>query len=965
MDMNGLELIHLVERQGLKILNTDARCLGSITRHRLTKRGVEQAILDYILVCENMFTFFDSMIIDEARHFPLTNYLPNGTRKPSDHNILLASFKLTYNRNKMRSPRREIFNLKNTECRKEFFNQTNICEAFKKITTSECSVQTKCERFFSTLDGKLHKCFKKIRVKQQQSIRPKRTELHKCLLERSRLSATLDNVKCNLAKEITVNCIEELDTTISKMTSRENAARILENIKSLTDTEGKFSLLSMWKLKSRIINCSTEKPTAKKDKNGTLLTTPYLLKELYLNTYIDRLQNRPIRKDLLDIYNLKMELWELYNYELENTPSSDWTESDLDIVLRGLKNNKTRDPHDLINEIFKPSTMGNDMKEALLSLFNQIKRDKIVPEAFKYANISSIYKNKGSQQSLDNDRGIFVVTILRMILDGLIYKEKFPLIDKNMSSSNIGARSKRNIRDHLFIVYGIVNSVVNGTSAPIDLQIYDVQKCFDELWLEDVMLDIVSTLPEQARDEKIALIYKLNEDSLVAVKTPFGLTKRVSIKNVVMQGGKWGPVKCSNSIDQIGKKCLNRRECLYKYNGEVYIPPLAMVDDLLAVAKCGSESLDMNIKINCEIDMKKLRLHTPDINGKSKCHVIHVQKQGKHRPRECLQLSINGYPMEEVEHDRYLGDIISNNGNNIRNIQDRVSKGLGIISHIFDILKNISLGTYYFRIALALREAFLINGILFNSEIWYGLNKTQIEKLMEVDILFLRKLFRVSASCPREALFLESGCLPFDIIIKERRLKYLHNILTREPTDMLYSFFQAQWWNPVRNDWTIQIKEDLEMFEMSANLESIASHKKEKFKAIIKEKARDIAFKRLLRKKELHSKMKNLRYTELKVQEYLVDGKLTVNQALEAFKSRVRMTLYWDNFKGWKLEQTCPVCKDSSQVDTQSHSFNCGVISQNIQIKGEYADLFNSKLSIDLVKTVVNIEKFRKQYVEK
>ena len=182
---------------------------------------------------------------------------------------------------------------------------------------------------------------------------------------------------------------------------------------------------------------------------------------------------------------------------------------------------------------------------------------------------------------------------------------------------------------------------------------------------------------------------------------------------------------------------------------------------------------------------------------------------------------------------------------------------------------------------------------------------------------------------------------------------------------MLYSFFQAQWRNPVRNDWTIQIKEDLEMFGMSANLESIASLKKEKFKAIIKEKARDIAFKRLLRKKELHSKMKNLRYTELKVQAYLVDGKLTVNQALEAFKSRVRMTLYWDNFKGWKLEQTCPVCKDSSQVDTQSHSFNCGVISQNIQIKGEYADLFNSKLSIDLVKTVVNIEKFRKQYVEK
>ena len=179
------------------------------------------------------------------------------------------------------------------------------------------------------------------------------------------------------------------------------------------------------------------------------------------------------------------------------------------------------------------------MKAALLNLLNQIKNDQLMPQSLLYANISSIYKKKGSRQCLENDRGIFVVSSVRMILDTLIYQEKFPSIDKRMTCSNIGARRNRNIRDHLFVTYAIINSVVKGGEDPVDLQIYDVQKCFDELWLEDCMIDILSTLPNSEWDDKIALLYKMNRSSHVAVKTPFGLTQRVLFENIVMQGGKF------------------------------------------------------------------------------------------------------------------------------------------------------------------------------------------------------------------------------------------------------------------------------------------------------------------------------------------------------------------------------------------------------------------------------------------
>ena len=199
----------------------------------------------------------------------------------------------------------------------------------------------------------------------------------------------------------------------------------------------------------------------------------------------------------------------------------------------------------------------------MLDLFNTIKQEQKLPKFLQFANITTIYKKKGSPQEMNNDRGIFVVSVMRMILDSLIYDEKYPLVDGQMSNSNIGARKNRNIRDHLFIVYGIINSVLNGTDDPVDIQIYDVEKCFDALWLEDCMLDIYDTLPPEARDDKISLIYKMNQDNFVAVNTACGQTERVNMKNIVMQGGKWGPLKCSNTMDRIGKKCVTRGEHLY------------------------------------------------------------------------------------------------------------------------------------------------------------------------------------------------------------------------------------------------------------------------------------------------------------------------------------------------------------------------------------------------------------------
>ena len=131
------------------------------------------------------------------------------------------------------------------------------------------------------------------------------------------------------------------------------------------------------------------------------------------------------------------------------------------------------------------------------------------------------------------------MTTLKKILDKLIYNDNYEDIDENMTDSNIGARKGRNIRNHLMIIYGVINSVIRGGEDCVDLQIYDLEKAFDVLWLEDCLNDVFDTVSQGNKNDKLALLFESNKVNQVAVKTAVGLTKRVDIPRVVQQGGTW------------------------------------------------------------------------------------------------------------------------------------------------------------------------------------------------------------------------------------------------------------------------------------------------------------------------------------------------------------------------------------------------------------------------------------------
>ena len=138
-----------------------------------------------------------------------------------------------------------------------------------------------------------------------------------------------------------------------------------------------------------------------------------------------------------------------------------------------------------------------------------------------------------------------------------------------------------------------------------------------------------------------------------------------------------------------------------------------MVDDALSVQKCSTEAVKINTVINAFIESKKLTL------SKTKCHRIHVSKKSPVANHECPELRVHKSKMENSDREKYLGDFVDKAGKIRATIEDRQKKGYAIASEILAILNEIPLGQHKMEIGLQLGQAMLVNGLLFNSEVWH------------------------------------------------------------------------------------------------------------------------------------------------------------------------------------------------------------------------------------------------------
>ena len=958
----------------LSLINGTNQCKGSITRQRITKQKKEESILDLFIVCEKLKPFVKEMVIDNNREYPLVTK----SKTFSDHFTTYLDVAVSFT--PYAEPRREIYNFRNLECQKKFKDITDKTHQLSEAFETDENFDIQCDTFLKILDQKFQSSFRKIRVNGKIKV----SEENSLLTEKLKLN---NDLKKNVGdKYDTEKKIEEIENRLSNLTAKKNRDKVFNNFKALDDNTGG----GVWQIKNKVFpKHQNTPPMAKKDITGKLVTAREDIKQLYLDTFSFRLRERPIKPGYEEIQELTENLCKARLEITENLKTENWTMQDLEKVLSKLKKNKARDPSGLANEIFMKNSAGNDLKKALLMMMNKIKETKIIPKFATLKNITAIPK-KGAKTNLENERGIVIGSVFNTILMNLIYEDKYEVIDENMSDGQAGARKDKATRNNNFVLNACMNEAVQKKDN-LDVIILDVKQAFDSLYLADVCIDLYDS---GVQDDHLNIIHKADSISQVAVNTPCGITDRRTVKDSVLQGECLGPLKCGNSIDKICKTAFEEKENVHFYRNSVPVPPLALIDDIIAMAKCGTQSAKLNGFLNGQVNTKKLQL------GVKKCHKIHVGKNQsvcpdllidnwKLKPSTQLEsgskfagtctLPRSGSQNAEtrtlpgsglttiwdlvdnledqavkkpVTSEVYLGSEVSDDAKNTKNIQARIAKGTAAGNAILQILNEEIFGPYETEVFIRLRDSLMISTLLHNAETWFGVTKKEVEQLENLDLRFLRKKFELHSKIPKEMIYLELGIVPVSFLLMKKRLSFLQYILQQPEQSLIYQVLKAMIENPAKNDWIELVRKDLQDLDIKLSFEDIKNTTKEKFKVFVKEVIEEKAFEHLLALKEKHSKLKNLKYGKFKIQNYLKsDTKFSSSEINFALNIRANMLNVKGNFRTAYQNIKCRLCtvdnsieSHKNLIESQGHLLTCVRLNSNSLSTGmtiQYEELFS------------------------
>ena len=197
----------------------------------------------------------------------------------------------------------------------------------------------------------MSQCFNKVRVKDKDD-----KEITNLFDKRRSLRPKSDSES---KKEL-----QKVEEKLADKCSKNNYLKIKEELKGMESDAGMHPG-KLWKLKKKLSPQCSDPPTAMLDPNGNLVTSMAGVEKLALKHYQNILGNKVMDDDLKHVQEDKEELSALRLDLAKKNKSQDWTMDDLNKVLKFLKKNKSRDPLDFANEIFKPNVAGEDLRQPL------------------------------------------------------------------------------------------------------------------------------------------------------------------------------------------------------------------------------------------------------------------------------------------------------------------------------------------------------------------------------------------------------------------------------------------------------------------------------------------------------------------------------------------------------------------------------------------------------------------------
>ena len=277
-----------------------------------------------------------------------------------------------------------------------------------------------------------------------------------------------------------------------------------------------------------------------------------------------------------------------------------------------------------------------------------------------------------------------------------------------------------------------------------------------------------------------------------------------------------------------------------------------------------------------------------------------------------------------VHSTKSLGDVVSDGKSNKDLIDYKISKGKAAMVSILALCTEITFGIHYICTGVLLYKCVFIPSLLFNSEVWTRLTKTDMNRLQVLQLKALKRVTHMPNSTSNCFIFLELGVLPMKHEISKRKLMFLFHIHTLNDDDPVKEIHKQQQLLPYERNWSNEVKELIDEYKIAVDdIQNISKYVwKNRVTSAICEKAH----RELQSECTSMTKTKLLKYTTFGIQNYL--SKLPAYLATLLLRIRSKtLSCKANHPSSFPQDQKCRLCRQADE--TQEHIINCYAVHQD------------------------------------
>ena len=878
----GRVLLSLCKKMNLAVINGMECTTGLWTRKEWKNGKEEKSVLDYILTKKEDIEVIKKLAVDENKRVTPYGFNEEKELVYTDHCMMILETSMKV-RNEQEKDRKCI-----TEKGYQQLRQKMEEQQISKILNVENFDKTYTEWSNKVLEL-VEECSTKRKKSKGWKVNRKLESFKKKIIKELKRK-DLDKETVRLLKVEKMLICEHIDKE-KQNKHHQNVNMEMEKIKK----EGGVDTTAFWELKRRVEGGRKEETAhMMENEEGELVEETEEILQVYQKYYQKLLTTDPgetsIEKEAEEVTRIVMEAIEILSFGEQ--PEDIGIET-IEKIVAGLKNKKAKDMSCWKNEYIKAG--GNEMIKSLKVIMGHVDRMHEIPSNWDEMKIKSIHK-KGPKVKMKNKRGLFITNLISKIYERIVKNRNEGRT--KLSPNQTGGVKNRGGIDNTFTLLAVMerNSYL-GLSTVLTLA--DVEKCFDQLWLDDGIKDLWKC-GMRARD--CVALKKLNETAEVTIETPVGRTESVTIKNIVKQGTVYGPPICAAAIDKINEVGY---QTVSHYGPRVQIKIVAYVDDL---GSAGSYDTSNTTIQNCNVmeEEKKMTMNTDE--GKSAILVV-----GKKGCAGNVTAVVKKGEFKEVQEYKYLGSWLDQSGPFFRiNIDKREQNLSFMISTTKRIASPWNMGRFSTSARLKMVETVLLKSFLYNVEAYPTITKIEMRMLESIQGRMLRDMLNVPMSTPYLPLLLETGMWTMEGRIGYRKLMLFHNIMNSDDERLIKNIVHEQIRHLRRGTWYHSITVLIEKYRIELSHEELKStwkkHVKERISKVVEEEIREGC--------EQSSKGRTVARDDFEMKNYL--RQLSVDEASFILKVRLHMSTLPCNYGD---KSNCWMC-DEKGVKTE-HYLRC------------------------------------------